>query len=173
MPLLLRKIRFERWLRPSDGSWLPEREVWADPLGDLATKNNGLSVWEVEDNKSNLAQVAVALALTSDKIDGLAYALVDKGRVSQLGINIKTSEGNSPDRQANSLHRDLTTLSARKLVELAKTILFEGEQNQFLEKEIFQLIDAAMASGRVDQTKLKPKHKEQLEQFKAAQHGHP
>jgi hypothetical protein len=78
MPLILRKIRKARWYQydRSDFPWLLEEDIPADPLGDLATNDNELSVWQINDDKSNLPRVAAALAANCDDISNLDYALI-------------------------------------------------------------------------------------------------
>ncbi len=46
MTLLLRAIRKGRWLDAVGLDWLEEDDVAADPLADLTTRQNTLSVWE-------------------------------------------------------------------------------------------------------------------------------
>lgn len=63
MPLILRKIEKGRWNSdPQAVPWLPPGEVQAQALLDLAPKDNGLSVWLIEEDRSNLDRVVAALA---------------------------------------------------------------------------------------------------------------
>ena len=57
-----------RWLRPD---WLAGDEVQADALVDLSTKDNELSVWLIENDKSNLEHVVTALAANCNTISNL------------------------------------------------------------------------------------------------------
>lgn len=135
-----------RWYneRPS---WLREDDISADPLGDLATNENTLSVWHVEEDKSNLDQVVTALAASSDNISNLDYALFDRELLSEFSIKINPSQGGSPDEKTNTFwHFDLIELSALKLVELAKAMLVKAERKQVSEKMILQLIAQAIVS---------------------------
>jgi hypothetical protein len=73
MPLMLRKIRKARWYQhnQADFPWLLDEDIPADPLGDLVTNDNELSVWQINDDKSNLHRIAAALAANSDDISNL------------------------------------------------------------------------------------------------------
>lgn len=157
MPLLLRAIRKNRWYTSDTIPWLPEGEIQADPLGDLATGHNTLSVWQVEDDKSNLEQVITALAANRDTISNLDYALFDLELLSTIGIRVEVNEGATPYEKANHWHCDLVELTATKLVKLAKVMLISSSRERVLEKEILSLIKDAVQTGQIDKTKLSQK----------------
>jgi len=159
MPLILRKIRKARWYYNQSGfPWLLESDIPADPLGDLATNNNELSVWQIDDDKSNLPRVAAALAANGDDISNLDYALFDQKLLNEINITLRPSKGNSPDETANqNWHSDIVELSARKLVELAKAILTHAEIKRIPEKEILHLLAQAVAADQIERTKLRAK----------------
>jgi len=160
MPLILRKIRKARWHKYSqaDFPWLLDEDIPADPLGDLATNDNELSVWQIDDDKSNLPRVAAALAANSDDISNLDYALFDQQLLNEINITLRPSKGNSPDDLANqNWHIDLFELSARKLVDLAKAVLNNAEIKRIPEKEILHLLVQAVAAGQIERTKLRAK----------------
>lgn len=155
MPFILRTIRKARWYKIEDVSWLEKGDVPADPLADLNTKANELSVWLIEDDRSNLNQVVTALAATRTHISNLDYALLDMQLLPELNIKVRHTTGGTPDEKANvSWHRDLVELSAFKVVELAKSILAKAERKRVPETEIRRLIIQAIASGRIEPTKL-------------------
>lgn len=156
MPLLLRAIRRNRWYTSDTVSWLPKGEIQADPLGDLATGNNTLSVWQVEDDKSNLEQVIAALAASRDTVSNLDYAIFDVDLLSSIGIKIEVNEGATPYEMANRWHRDLVELTATKLVRLAEAILVHSHRERVPEKKVLRLIKDAVQNGQIDKTKLRP-----------------
>ncbi|MGL5872037.1 MAG: hypothetical protein ACRC2R_06660 [Xenococcaceae cyanobacterium] len=157
MPLLLRAIRKSKWSTSNNISWLSAQEIQADALGDLKTSNNTLSVWYVEDDKSNLEQVIIALAANRDTISNLDYALFDLNLVEDIGIKIEVNEGATPYESANRWHRDLVELSVTKLVKLAKVILTKSHKERIPEKKILSLIRDTVKNGNIDKTKLPPK----------------
>jgi hypothetical protein len=155
MPFILRKIRKGRWYIGGI-SWVEEGDIHADPLADLNTKDNELSVWLVQDDRSNLGQIVTAIAATRDHVSNLDYALLDLQSLLILNPKIKHTRGGTPDEEANaSWHRDLHELSGLKLVELAKIILERAERRRFSKKDIGQLIAQAISSGRIDRARLK------------------
>lgn len=155
MPLLLRKIRKSKWYKNDSVPWLEEDEVQSDALGDLVTSNNTLSVWLVEDDKSNLEQVIVALASTVDNISNLDYVLVNSDLLLNIGIKIEQKEGLTPYVKANKWHRDLEEMTTIKLCKLAEIIFIHSEKNRVSQKEILNLIRNAVQNGQVDKDSLK------------------
>lgn len=169
MPLILRKIRKARWHKyeASVFSWLGNDDMPADPLGDLATNNNTLSVWQIDDNKSNLLQVAVALAANCDDLSNLDYALLDLQFLADK-ITLQPSHGNSPHETANqNWHCDLVQLSALKLVALAEAIFKHAEIKRIAEKEILNLLAQAVASGQIERAKLSDKVRAKVDKVMA------
>jgi hypothetical protein len=155
MPFFLRTIRKARWYNVEGVSWLEKGDIQADPLADLNTKGNELSVWLVENDRSNLEQVVTALAATRTDISNLDYALLDVRLLPELNIKVRHTTGGTPDEKANaSWHRDLVELSAFKVVELARVILAKAERKRIPETEIRRLIIQAIASGRIEPTEL-------------------
>jgi hypothetical protein len=161
--LLLRTIRKAKWYKNENVSWLAEGELQADAMADLSTKDNELSVWHIEYDRSNLEQVVAALAAGRDSIANLDYALFDQQILSAIGIKIKDTKGGSPDEKVNSWHRDLMELSATKLMELAKAIQTKAAKERILPKDIIRFIKQAAESGQIDLAKLKPGVKVKIE----------
>ena len=61
-------IRQHRGDRPESDDWLDDGDVPADPMADFANTNeNRLSIWLVDDEKTNLKQIVVAMAANDEK----------------------------------------------------------------------------------------------------------
>lgn len=165
MPYFLRVIRKPRWYLERALAYLDTGQFPADPLADLNTQDNLLSVWHVEDDQSNLARIVTALAANRERLDKLDYALIDHLKVQELQMKVERSSGGTPDRIANDWHRDICELSALNLTDLAKAILPERDKRHRVSaKEIQQRIREAIQSGRIDTDRLKPQLKAKLEQ---------
>lgn len=153
MPLLLRKIRKSKWYSLS---WLPEGDLQADSLVDLSTKNNELSVWFIEGNKSNLERIITALAGHRDHLSNFDYALFDLKFIEEKSIKIRKSKGISVDDEVNERwHLDLYELSALKVLSLAQHIFIEGEIKRIQEKQIGKYIKKALQAGKIKSEALK------------------
>lgn len=154
MPLLLRKIRKSKWYKNDSVPWLGEEEIQADALGDLVTSSNTLSVWLVEDDKSNLEQVIAALASSCDNLSNLDYALLNVDLLLNVGIKIESKEGLTPYSRANQWHRDLVELTTSKLFKLAEDMFIHSDRKRVAEKTVLNLIRDAVQNGQIDTTKL-------------------
>jgi len=150
VPLLLRKIRKSKWYKNESVPWLQEDQIQADALGDLVTSSNSLSVWLVNDDQSNLEQVVVALASTCDFVSNIDYALFKVELLSGIGIEIEPNEGLTPYSEANHWHRDLTRITARKLIKLAELIYTDAQRMRIPEKKVLGLIKDAVKNKQID-----------------------
>ncbi len=155
MPLLLRAIRKSRWNK-DNFPWLTQDDIQADLLGDLVTSNNTLSVWLVQDDKSNLNEVITALASNRNTISNLDYAIFDISLLESINIKLEVNEGNTHYDKSNRWHRDLIELTANKIVKLAESMLKNSSIERVLEKKISDLIKGAVDNGQIDKEKLNP-----------------
>ncbi len=156
MPLLLRKIRKSKWYKTDSVLWLKQDEIQADALGDIVTSSNTLSVWLVEDDKSNLEEVIVALAVCGDTISNFDYTLINVDLLLSIGIKIETKEGLTPYSRANHWHRDIIELTTYKILRLAEAIFLHSDRKRVAEKEVLTLVKVVVQNGQIDRTKLKP-----------------
>jgi hypothetical protein len=158
MPLVLRKIRKARWYKKDVVSWLKEGELQADVFVDLKTDANKLSLWLVEDNKSNLDRIIAAVASTSDDPSNIDFALFHRSLIDSLKINSEKTSGESHDQEANQLwHLNLIELSADKLFQLAQEIQKHGEKDRFYEKQVINLLIESIKAGKIPKNNLKEK----------------
>jgi hypothetical protein len=155
MPLILRKIRKARWHRNDDLDWLLPDEIQADSLLDLSTKDNQLSIYIVEDDRSNLERIIAALAGNCNFISNVDYALLPAEVLSEMGIEVAGVQGETSDEQVNEVHRDLIHLSASKILELAQSISTRGERTRLTAKKVSEMIGRSIANGYIDKARLK------------------
>ena len=70
----------------SETPWFIRPLLDADAISELGTDNHDLSVWEVQDDLSNIDDIALALAMTRSKIEEMYIALLDINEInSQYG----------------------------------------------------------------------------------------
>jgi hypothetical protein len=150
MPLLLRTVRESRWHKAPAKPWLDQDDVPADPLADLATSEQALSVWRVLPDRSNIERIVRAVILGRDKIADAGYILFDSDLLTDLQIETDESVvGRSPDREANAWHGDLVNLSGNKLVGLTKALLRHGETGVVLKKRLVALVETGIANSEI------------------------
>lgn len=157
MALLLRGIDKRRWdWTEGDIPWLPAGEFPAAPLADLKTSvHSSLSVWHIQEDKSNLERVIAGLTATRQHLDKFDYILFDERVVADAGVRAQNTEGTSADPEANAQwHRDLAELTSSSLVILARSIHQHGEPNRVQEPVVKQLIARAVNVGQIDSTRL-------------------
>lgn len=160
MSFLLRKIRKNKWYKTETISWLLPGEFQSDPLCDLNTTENKLSVYRVEDDCSNLERVVSALAANCEKIANFDCILFDEKILNNVGIKSEQTKGDTPDEVVNNCHLDLIELSALKLVELAKQALNQGEVKRFLPQDITELLVDSIQKGYINKAKMRLKSTE-------------
>ena len=162
MPLLLRIIRKSKWYKHPEVKWLGDDELQADALADIATSNNSLSVWEIADNRTNLDPVIAALAAMRGTTANVDFALLTLTAVQKKSIQITETTGTTFDEQVNTLHRELTELSAAKLLALAQIIQHLPKRERLKEPDVIGLIQAAVDAGRIKRDLLSQSIKNKL-----------
>lgn len=157
MSYLLRKIKGNRWLRiPREDNNFP-----ADPLADLNTTSNTLSVYYVEQENRDI-KIAIAGIATTKPIENFGYALVKLSDVKLEGFNIIEKSGTTPSKEANQLHREIINLTAEKLVRLAKLIHRSPKKTTILKREVGNIVQDALKHKKLDKEKIKPELREKL-----------
>ncbi len=157
MPYLLRKIRKARWnpeLRNEFGPF-EEQDCPADCVADLGTSSCRLSLWEIDDARSNLGEVIVALAANADHLSNLDYALIPRDKLEAIA-QLEATEGQTAHIQANKKwHRDLIGLSGRRLIDIASLIFSIAERRRVLEKDVTQMVQEALEKQRLDPARVR------------------
>ena len=162
--VFLRKIRKAKWYRNQNVPWLGSDDLQADTLGDLETKDNKLSVYQISNSNENLEQVVVAIALTCDHITNVDYALINEEDLDSLKLKCVRTNGDTPDENVNLLHYDLVEITANKILDLAYVIK-RSEINRLTEKRVKQIAANALNQNSFDRTKinLKTESRQSLE----------
>jgi hypothetical protein len=148
MPLLLRTVKQNRWHKDAAAPFLANDDVPADPLGDLNTSDNLLSVWVLSEDNANLERVVRAVAIGKQNIDHAGYVTFDSKVLEDAGIQVVEEPGTTKDTEANAWHRNLV-LSGNKVVALAKGILRDGASGQILRQRLKDLISEGVQQGHL------------------------
>jgi len=153
MAKLLRKIdKHRHWFKTDAQVQLDAGDVPADPLGDLRTSGNKLSVFQVDEDRSNIERIARALACGRERLDDVGYVLFDASVLEKASIELNLIDGKTLDSAVNKCHADLINLTGNKLVTLARHILLEGELDIIVKKRIFDLVREGVASKELPET---------------------
>lgn len=163
MGVMLRKLDNRRRWDKVEFPWLGHCEIPADPIADLKTVKNNLSVYYIKEDRSNLFDVVEAIAATRDCSDRFDYLIFDQEVCSELKIEVENTRGRTPNQEVNKKwHRDLTQLSADKLLELAKVIYEKGETHRKQEKEIIKMLARASLDGKIPIKDIKPQLRQKI-----------
>ena len=150
MAKLLRKVdKRHRWFKAAAQAHLDAGDVPADPLGDLRTTGNKLSVYQVDEDESNIERIARALACGREHLAEVGYVLFDLSVLAKASIELDRNDGKTLDSAVNQCHADLVDLTGNKLVALARLNLLEGESDTILKKRIVQLVLEGLNSNEL------------------------
>ena len=163
MPFIMRGVKRPRWYKEKVRPWLERDQVPADSLTDLRTSQNSLSVYLIEDDKSNLDRVVTALSVTRSKLQEYDYLLFDVGILSQVNIKVRESKGETPDSEVNEWHRHLVEISGNQLLALVRQVLESNyETDRYLPGEISEFATRAINSGQCELSKVHPSIRKKL-----------
>ena len=162
MPLVLRKTRTNTiWDKSANEfSWLEKGDIAADAVTDLATSDNDLSIYVINDDLSQLDRCLSALAASRMRLIPLDYILFDKSVIDRLGLETNAVEGNLLDIEVNKLHRNIIELSASKLIKLSNIIMDECKLKRILDDQVANIIANSINNKWI---KAKSIHKNLLE----------
>ena len=156
MAFVLRIISKAKWI-PFEKSGFCVGQVQADAMNDLKTKDNKLSIWILDEEKSNLERVVAAVASKREKLSKFDYAVFDLKLVDKMKIKREVTKGDSPDLNTNNLHNDLVELSTKELYKLANAIQFKSTKGRFLGEDVKNLIQENINKGNIDFDKMNQK----------------
>lgn len=151
MSYLLRKLKGSRWAFTNPDN---ESEFPADPLADLNTLTNSLSLYFIEDKRRDLKKVIVGLATTREHVENMGYALIKLDDMKNEGFEVIENLGTTPYAEANTLHRELTDLTAEKLTKLARLIHKKAFKTTAFKAEINMYIDNALKRKKLEVSRI-------------------
>ena len=165
MPVYLLGLTRRRWDRDDEEykSWLAADQVPAEVYRDLRTDESKLSVWHIEDDRSNLSEVVTALAINRRGFSHYDYGLIDPALVSSSGIKTEQSMGETPIPSANRWHRDLIELTVDRLSTLIKSLFGVMPTYRILRPRVRELILAAVEANEVERNRLPVEMQQDIE----------
>lgn len=124
MALLVRIIKKNRWLPSSIvKDWTKTKDFPADPVTDLRTFENKLSMYRVKNKKDPLIQL-IGLNFCNKGIEDLDYMLIDETVLIKNGLEVNTSIVNGKFIKVEEAHVDIENLTGKKLIVLAKLLYY-------------------------------------------------
>ena len=171
MPYLVRKVSLSKW-QPKFG--VIEGEIPADALSaDLRTFENALSFWKIESpqDANEIGQVALALIANADKVDRMDLTWIKRESLDSKGIQMNSTEGNTPVKCLKNLHVDVSCLDMVRCSKIA-SIISESIHCQwiirFTKKDLLKLITGALRGELLSIEDLNHKVREAVIRFRSA-----
>lgn len=95
----LRRIKPERW----------DNKVTLDAVSvsDLATEDNDISVWQIND-MSELEEAGLTIAMTNTSLKDINVVIMDDKRLKELGLEITNQPGKSLYAEKNDSHKNIS-----------------------------------------------------------------
>lgn len=165
--ILCRKVNRRKWEGWQD---LLADEIPADGVTyDLRTTRNRLSFWKCSDSsKSEIEQIALALAAGQDHLDKIEIAWINSSVPKEAGITVIECPGNTPIADLRTRHVDLAALDLRRLGKLARCVVdaLGQEQHTVLSKvDVAHLLVKAIEDKRVLLASLHKKLQVDVQKF--------
>lgn len=162
MSLIVRKIERGKWMQ---NDILSGADVSADAITNcMKTRNNSLSVWEVS-REDQVDDVVLALASQSEHIETMDVVVLDRTTLINSGLQLQATDSPTPIKELSQIHRDIVQLTYTSLGVLAR-ITVDAMRNKtnhrYTKGKIKNLIDNAIAAGRLKKEALKEDVKSHL-----------
>ena len=138
MAVIFRKLSQKRhW---DNAPWLEQEDTQADATKCLATNENRLSVFVLDEPDEQAGRVVAALAATRDHLAHIDMAVVPENIIEQCSIQWVGTTGQTLDSEVNGWHRDLIELTIAKITRLASAIKREGQIERYNLKRVGRAI---------------------------------
>lgn len=154
MDYIARKITRNKW----DTDNKTSNKIKADALGDIRTTLNTLSVWECESSREDLAEIALALAASFERLDKVDIIYVPKGKLENF--EMKRTLGETPVEGLRSRHIDIIVPDIYSLCQVAEIfaeVYRAGQVVRFTEKQVKNIIQTAIDNHRLSKSDLNEK----------------
>ncbi len=156
MTQVVRMVGLAKW---NQRTGLREDEIPAYAVStDLKADGNTLSFWkcssqpDAPDWRSNLDEVALAIAGGRDKFDKLDLVWLSLGEIEKAGLSVANSQGRTPIEDLRGTHLDVVSLDVRRFCALAEMVGAAVQQKRYARRtvaEVRQILARAVAEKRV------------------------
>lgn len=149
--MLARRVNSERW---AEATAAPTAPLCADPLVDLNTQDNALSVWVVSDDLTDIKRIVLAITSTFKSPSKCDLVVFPEGQITARGRELMETEGNTPIPSLNGLHRDIVGLEAADILGIAEE-LRTAQFEFFPLGDVARILSDAIEAGEVSIDQLK------------------
>ncbi|MCI0357794.1 MAG: hypothetical protein L0211_04810 [Planctomycetaceae bacterium] len=137
----------------------------ADPLADFQSLEGKISLWRIEEEGSNINDVVVALASTTDRPDPMDFLIFDSKHLDDARIEFEGSPGISPFAAANEFHIDAVKVKARSLAHLVVSLVMDAQKqiSRIPKSKVLDLVASAVKRDLLAMDKLKKGFREEVQ----------
>jgi hypothetical protein len=156
-----RKVSRAKWQPPEE--WAGKHATADGVTACLKTGSNRLSLWRFADPATDLQEVALAMAATAEKLESMDLAWLPLEGLERFVVSETPGKTPIPDLQAR--HIDLCSLDGRSLLDFADGLydrIQAGNCLRFTQKQLIDLVRAALREGRVTPDTLQGRVREQV-----------
>ena len=164
MEYFARKISIAKWKQESSAN--PD-DIRADAItGCLRTKEDTLSFWLCTQDRTDVAEVALALASKMEQAETIHIVLVCRNDLDTDGLEIRITAPDIPVADLKERHRDLVNLNMIKLCCVARNVAKRVRQDNahylFSKTTVLDILKSAIDLGRLDISKLSEKMRQKV-----------
>lgn len=155
MPFYVRKISRSKWEKGS------KEDPDADAItGCTRTKDNTLSLWQINDNSEDeITKAILAFASSMTNIEAFDIIVIEEEKIREV-FTLENTEMNTPYKVMNSKHFDIVKIKYTTLKVVADVILAgiaEGKTRKITKGQIVSLLKLACSDGRIIKEELNDK----------------
>ncbi len=155
MTVIFRKLNQKRYW--DNVPWLGQGDTQADATKCLATTDNSLLVFVLDEPDKKLERIVAALASTRDYLTIFDLAMFPEDILKECGIKRNKNQADTPDLEVNGWHENLIELTMSKVALLASAIKRSGQIKRYNEKKVETTIKNSLSNNFIDPEQIKPK----------------
>lgn len=169
---LLRKFDKRSCWATSDKSLYTKQDACADVVtcGDLKTKNNGLSIWKVDNkNEDDIKKALLACIIQKDRIEDTNYIIFEDVELKSSGLEFMLSDYETGIAGMDNKHYNMIKLTGSGLTKFAAImqqkidIADESCVDTYTQDRVKSLYRHALDNNWIEQKELKKKIAKLLE----------
>ena len=154
MPILVRKINMAKWMQ---NDILSGNDVSADAITNcMRTNQNALSTWQVN-NENEIKEAVLAIVASHQHLDTIDIVFLDHDYLKKIGINLRSTPGDTPVKELINNHIDICELTYNSLGVIAKNIvqaIKDDKKKRVTKRELKTILSQAIESGRLVENDL-------------------
>ena len=152
-----------RRIKPEN--WEDKESLDAVSVSDLATDDNDISVWQINDF-NELEEVGLTIAMTKNCLKDVNVVILEDKKLKELGLEITNQLGESRYAEKNNLHKNIVVPSFWEIGYLTEYIhdQLQDENNfhYFAEEELKETLYKVAKEGNMDYQFMADKNENRL-----------